>query len=55
MNYVIKRDGRSVPFNKSKIVDAITAAMKRTPFMDMALANYIADKIAQIETDSTVE
>lgn len=55
---VIKRDGRSVPFDKSKIVRAITLAMQRTKDgVDEQIVQNISDKIeaaiwdnAQIET-----
>ncbi len=45
---VIKRDGRTVDFNFSKIEDAIRKAMETTPKgVDAILAATIADKIAK--------
>lgn len=56
MDRVIKRDGRVVPFDSSKIVAAITSAMSRTEAgIDHSLANYIAAKISEIQQDKTVE
>lgn len=51
---VIKRDGRSVPFDKSKIVRAITLAMDRTnDGVDEKIVNAIADKIESSLSDNT--
>ena len=57
MEYVIKRDGTKVPFNKSKIVSAIERAMGDTlKGIDSYLANTIASAIAEAkEFDSSVE
>jgi anaerobic ribonucleoside-triphosphate reductase len=52
---VIKRDGRIVPFDKNKIIDAISNAMKRTEIgLDIELAEKIADSITKVEKN-TVE
>ena len=55
MKNVTKRDGRIVPFDRSKIVNAIRSAMERTSRIDEALANYISERIAAIDHDCTVE
>ena len=52
---VIKRDGTEVPFDSSKIINAICAAMEQTSSVDRALADRIANKIAAVEKDRTVE
>ena len=45
---VIKRDGRIVDFNGQKIIDAVEAAMSRTPLgVDKALSSFISEKIYQ--------
>ncbi len=56
MEKVIKRDGRVVLFDASKIVDAIEKAMDRTDRgIDAAQALYIAAKIAENKDDMSVE
>ncbi len=52
MNYIIKRDGRKVPFDQNKIIDAVLAAFKE---VDHELSDYayikagnIADYIAEL-------
>lgn len=61
MNYIIKRDGRKVPFNQNKIIDAVLAAFKEvdTELSDYAYikAGNIADYIADLcqEQSLTVE
>lgn len=55
MKNVIKRDGRVVPFHSEKIVDAILSAMKETSFIDNTLAVDIADQIALLPSDHSVE
>lgn len=53
---VIKRDGREVPFDAQKIVDAISSAMAETEDgVDEALAQFIANKIAAVDHTQTVE
>lgn len=53
---VVKRDGRTVPFNAQKIVDAVTAAMRETDAgVDTALAQFIATKIESVNENQTVE
>lgn len=52
---VIKRDGTEVPFDSSKIINAICAAMEQTSSVDRALADRIANKIAAVEKDRSVE
>ena len=49
---VIKRDGRIVKFNRSKIVSAIQMAMENSDGnIDLNIANDIAKKIANIDTE----
>ena len=48
---VIKRDGRTVLFDKSLVRDAITKAMKEVGEIDFLLANSIADKIENNQSD----
>lgn len=56
MNTVTKRDGRVVPFDEEKIINAITSAMRRTEAgVDVSLAQYIAHKVAEIREDKSVE
>lgn len=53
---VTKRDGRVVPFDKSKIVQAIEAAMKETKVgIEPAVSNRIADIIEAKRQNTTVE
>lgn len=61
MNYIIKRDGRKVPFNQNKIIDAVLAAFKE---VDQELSDYayikagnIADYVEELaqEQSLTVE
>ena len=56
MKYVIKRDGTKVPFDKSKIVNAIEKAMTCTPGgIDARVSNAIADYIADMPDILSVE
>ena len=55
MKNVIKRDGRIVPFNALKIVNAVHAAMQETGKVDLDLASNIAAKITLLNEDHTVE
>ena len=56
MEYVIKRDGTKVPFDKSKIVNAIEKAMTNTVGgVDSRVSNAIADYIADIPDTMSVE
>ena len=56
MEYVIKRDGTKVPFDKSKIVNAIEKAMTCTPGgIDVRVSNAIADYIADMPDILSVE
>lgn len=48
---VIKRDGRTVLFDKSLVRGAITKAMKEVGEIDFLLANSIADKIENNPSD----
>ena len=48
---VIKRDGRTVLFDKSLVRGAITKAMKDVGEIDFLLANSIADKIENNQSD----
>jgi ribonucleoside-triphosphate reductase len=56
MEYVIKRDGTKVTFDKSKIVNAIEKAMTCTPGgIDARVSNAIADYIADMPDILSVE
>ena len=56
MEYVIKRDGTKVPFDKSKIINAIEKAMTCTPGgIDARVSNAIADYIADMPDILSVE
>jgi len=56
MDYVIKRNGTKVPFDKSKIVNAIEKAMTNTPGgIDSRVSNAIADYIADMPDTMSVE
>jgi ribonucleoside-triphosphate reductase len=56
MEYVIKRDGTKVPFDKSKIVNAIEKAMTNTTGgVDSRVSNAIADYIADMPDILSVE
>ena len=56
MDYVIKRNGTKVPFDKSKIVNAIEKAMTNTPEgIDSRVSNAIADYIAEMPDTMSVE
>ena len=56
MEYVIKRDGTKVHFDKSKIVNAIEKAMTCTPGgIDARVSNAIADYIADMPDILSVE
>ena len=52
---VIKRDGREVEFNKSKISNAIGLAMKRCNVENIDLCNKIANEIENLHKDLNVE
>lgn len=43
--FIKKRDGKTVNFDKQKIVNAVMAAMKETGIIDYEFANFIADSI----------
>lgn len=56
MKYVIKRDGTKVPFDKSKIVNAIEKAMNDSSNpVDHKLSDSIASEIAAIDSTMDVE
>jgi ribonucleoside-triphosphate reductase len=56
MEYVIKRDGTKVTFDKSKIVNAIEKAMTCTPGgIDARVSNAIADYVADMPDILSVE
>lgn len=56
MEYVIKRDGKKVPFDKSKIVNAIEKAMNDSSDpVDHKLSDSIASEIAAIDSTMDVE
>lgn len=56
MEYVIKRDGTKVPFDKSKIVNAIEKAMNDSSDpVDHKLSDNIASEIAAIDSTMDVE
>lgn len=56
MEYVIKRDGTKVPFDKSKIVNAIEKAMNDSSDpVDHKLSDSIASEIATIDSIMDVE
>ena len=55
MEYVIKRDGRKMPFSADKIINAIKKAMTACNKSDDALATYIAAKISETEDNLPVE
>jgi anaerobic ribonucleoside-triphosphate reductase len=49
---VVKRDGRLVKFNRTKIVSAIQNAMEESgDYINLDVANEIAKKIAEIEEE----
>ena len=49
MEYVIKRDGRKVPFDRAKVVAAVEKAMACTYLgVDRILSNTVAEKIEQL-------
>ena len=52
---VIKRDGREVDFDKSKIVSAIRKAMCSVGTNETFLANKIATEIESLNHNLTVE
>lgn len=52
---VIKRDGREVEFDKNKIVNAISLAMKRCDKEDKELCKKIATEIENLQKDLSVE
>ncbi len=52
---VIKRDGRTVEFDKRKIVEAILKAMQETDNVNKELANRIANDISKINEKLSVE
>lgn len=49
---IIKRDGRVEPFNRQKIINAITHAMLRAKQSDMAAVERIADEIAMNQSEA---
>ena len=53
--YVTKRDGRKVKFNRNKIINAISQAMKRCDKEDIKLCEKIANEIENQNKDFTVE
>ena len=56
MDYVIKRNGAKVPFEKEKIVNAIEKAMTNTSGgIDSRVSNAIADHIAEMIDTLSVE
>ena len=56
MEYVIKRDGTKVLFDKSKIVNAIEKAMNDSSDpVDHKLSDSIASEIAAIDSTMDVE
>jgi ribonucleoside-triphosphate reductase len=56
MEYVIKRDGTKVPFDKNKIINAIEKAMTCTPGgIDARVSNAIADYVADMPDILSVE
>lgn len=56
MEHIIKRDGRKVPFDKNRIMIAISSAMSETDAgIDLDLADRIANEIAALEDVHTVE
>lgn len=56
MDYIIKRDGRKVKFDETKIINAVIAAMEECDgSVDASLARNIADAIHDVETICTVE
>ena len=56
MDYVIKRNGAKVPFNKNKIVNAIEKAMTNVvEGINSKLSNGIADEISEISDLLSVE
>lgn len=52
---VIKRDGRIVEFDKSKVVNAILRAMQETDNVNRDLANRIANDISKLDRQLSVE
>ena len=51
INTVVKRDGRIVEFDKSKIADAILKAMNDVNNINKDLANRIANDISKLNTN----
>ena len=51
VNTVVKRDGRIVEFDKSKIADAILKAMNDVNNINKDLANRIANDISKLNTN----
>lgn len=51
INTVVKRDGRIVEFDKSKIADAVLKAMNDTNNINKDLANRIANDISKLNTN----
>ena len=51
VNTVVKRDGRIVEFDKSKIADAVLKAMNDTNNINKDLANSIANDISKLNTN----
>lgn len=48
---VVKRDGARVPFNRRKIIDAVTAAMNRANQYDPEIARRISEDIEAISDE----
>lgn len=55
MDYVIKRNGAKVPFDKNKIVNAIEKACAEVGVTDLEMSTSIADEIAEIDDVMDVE
>ncbi|MCX6091518.1 MAG: ATP cone domain-containing protein, partial [Candidatus Bipolaricaulota bacterium] len=47
MEYIVKRDGRVVPFNPTKITTAVWKAMKEVGEGDEYLAQGVADRVVR--------
>ena len=53
MKNIRKRDGRVVPFEKEKIVDAIYKAAQAVGGRDYATAERLADKVIELPATTT--
>lgn len=51
IKYVIKRDGKKVPFEAAFIVNAVMAAQEELGQSDYSVANTIADEISKLDVD----